>query len=63
MNRGTLEEWETRILTRQVVVSGGGPPCETWSASRWAEGQGPPPLRTHGQFWGETAVTERQIEQ
>eukprot|EP00959_Pyramimonas_sp_CCMP1952_P226458 4734837-Pyramimonas_sp.AAC.1 len=63
MNRDTLAEWRSHILARRVVVSGGGPPCETWSASRWAEGKGPPPLRTHDQFGGKTAVTERQMEQ
>eukprot|EP00959_Pyramimonas_sp_CCMP1952_P353771 7411869-Pyramimonas_sp.AAC.1 len=55
MNRDTLAVWKSRILARRAVVSGGGPPRETWSASRWAGGQGPPQLRTHDQCWGKTA--------
>eukprot|EP00959_Pyramimonas_sp_CCMP1952_P471712 9498852-Pyramimonas_sp.AAC.1 len=62
MNRDTLAAWRSRILARRMVVSGGGPPRETWSASRLADGPDPPPLRTHDQFLGKTAGSERQRE-
>ena len=39
---GSILEWVDHIRARRVINTGGGPPCETWSASRWHEG-GPPP--------------------
>ena len=43
--------WRERILARQVIGVGGGPPCETWSVARWLGG-GPPPLRDRQSPWG-----------
>jgi len=58
----TIDTWADHILSRRVWNTGGGPPCETWSAARWLEG-GPPPLRTHEWFWGIPGVTDRQALQ
>eukprot|EP00959_Pyramimonas_sp_CCMP1952_P397912 8337439-Pyramimonas_sp.AAC.1 len=63
MRSQTLEVWKEHIRARRVVRSGGGPPCETWSAIRWARDMGPPPLRSHDDFWGMLAITPRQMEQ
>ena len=63
MRRETLEVWKGHIYAKRVVLSGGGPPCETWSAIRWAPDAGPPPLRSHDDFWGLLAITPRQMEQ
>ena len=38
--------WLDKARAGQLVAAGGGPPCETFSAARFAEG-GPPPLRSH----------------
>eukprot|EP00959_Pyramimonas_sp_CCMP1952_P359111 7519169-Pyramimonas_sp.AAC.1 len=40
----TLLEWAEHIRCHRVINTGGGPPCETWSAARWHEGGPPPPL-------------------
>ena len=63
MNSSTLALWIQHVKARRVVVSGGGPPCETWSAVRWAPGTGPPPLRTHDHYWGKPDLTKRQMDQ
>ena len=51
--------WRERILSRQVIGVGGGPPCETWSVARWL-GSGPPPLRDRQSPWGLKHLTRKQ---
>ena len=58
----TILEWVEHIRCHRVINSGGGPPCETWSASRWHEG-GPPPLRSMQNVWGIPNISRRQSEQ
>eukprot|EP00959_Pyramimonas_sp_CCMP1952_P194252 4062222-Pyramimonas_sp.AAC.1 len=50
---------DIQVRHRRVWVTGGGPPCETWSAARWNDG-GPPPLRTQSYIWGVPWCTEAQ---
>ena len=60
MKSKSLAKFTTAVYARQVIMSGGGPPCETWSASRWSDLPGPPPLRTHDAYWGIKVATERR---
>ena len=59
MKSHNLATFTAVIYSRHVIVSGGGPPCETWSAARWSDDSGPPPLRTHDSYWGIKDATER----
>eukprot|EP00959_Pyramimonas_sp_CCMP1952_P025284 530512-Pyramimonas_sp.AAC.1 len=63
MRRESLEVWKEHVRPKRAVLSGGGPQCETWAAIRWARDAGPPPLRSHDDFWGLLAVTPRQMDQ
>ena len=63
MDASVLDEWVEHVRSRRAVCSGGGPPCETWSAARWAPGKGPPPLRSDEFFWGVPWTTARQADQ
>lgn len=54
--------WKDRILARQVIGVGGGPPCETWSVARWLGG-GPPPLRDRQFPWGLKHLSCKQHNQ
>ena len=60
MKSASLATFTAAVYSRQVILSGGGPPCETWSASRWSDLPGPPPLRTHDEYWGIKLATARQ---
>ena len=58
MCRATLETWKEHIRAKRVVLSGGGPPCETWAAIRCTGDGAPPPLRSHDEFWGKLASSD-----
>eukprot|EP00959_Pyramimonas_sp_CCMP1952_P121546 2541572-Pyramimonas_sp.AAC.1 len=60
MRQDSLMVFHGGILKRQIMVSGGGPPYETWSAARWSEQPGPPPLRSHDHFWGVAHAAPQQ---
>ena len=51
------------MRAKRVALSGGGPPCVTWAAMRWAADGGPPPLRPRDDLRGPLAVAPRQMEQ
>ena len=45
-DRKALSWWRSRIHSGLVVAGGGGPPCETFTAARQLDGEGPKPLRS-----------------
>ncbi len=62
----SLALWIDLILLRVVIVSIGGPPCETWSVARMSallEGPGPRPLRSIERLWGIGNPKPRELEQ
>ena len=54
--------WESKVLERRVVAGGAGPPCETWTASRYRPG-GPGPLRSQSHLFGLPRLTRSQRAQ
>ena len=63
MRADSLQVFTNGIKSRQVVLTGEGPPCETWSAARWSDHPGPPPLRTHDEYWSIKLATPAQCDQ
>ena len=59
----SLAIWSGHVLAKRIILTGGGPPSETWSPARWTDSPGPPPIRTHEAFWGICAATARQARQ
>eukprot|EP00959_Pyramimonas_sp_CCMP1952_P008922 186457-Pyramimonas_sp.AAC.1 len=58
----TIQEWSEHFRHHRVWITGGVPPCETWSAARWNDG-GPPCAYTiiHVTYmWGMPWCTEAQ---
>eukprot|EP00438_Fugacium_kawagutii_P014390 Skav221730 [mRNA] locus=scaffold542:386404:395994:+ [translate_table: standard] len=55
--------WMDRANSGQIVGCGGGPPCETYTAARCQDGQGPRPLRDRAAPWGRAALTPREWQQ
>ena len=62
-DKGYSDTWDfTKEKNREAVMAmlwsghfdavGGGPPCSTWSAARYAGDDGPPPLRSRLHPWG-----------
>ena len=59
-NPGSLKLWIDMILAGIVILTPGGPPCETWSAVKALQlydkdgspRKGPRPLRDDDSFWG-----------
>ena len=54
-----LDFWVGKAKDGFVVGGGGGPPCETVSAARFA-GPGPQPVRSGQHFWGRPGNTKKQ---
>ena len=57
-----LDFWVAKAKDGYVIGGGGGPPCETMSAARFA-GPGPQPVRSGTHFWGRPGNTKRQNNQ
>eukprot|EP00438_Fugacium_kawagutii_P008683 Skav210826 [mRNA] locus=scaffold1597:393139:398030:- [translate_table: standard] len=55
--------WRSRALAGQLMGCGGGPPCETYTAARWNDEQGPRPLRDRACPWGRFALSNREWKQ
>ena len=56
------EFWKHQICSGAVFGTGGGPPCETFSAARFLEG-GPPPLRSYDEPVGLPSNSQKQWDQ
>eukprot|EP00438_Fugacium_kawagutii_P029609 Skav235423 [mRNA] locus=scaffold924:557213:560458:- [translate_table: standard] len=54
--------WLDRVRSGQVIAAGGGPPCETYTAARLAEG-GPRPVRSAQHLYGCPHLTRREWKQ
>ncbi len=54
--------WRHRIRTGLVVAVIAGPPCETWTTARFADG-GPPPLRSRDAPWARPGLSIPQLRQ
>ena len=58
-SRESYEWWLQKAKDGYVIGAGGGPPCETYSAARLLP-EGPPPLRSANDEWGNRGLTKRQ---
>eukprot|EP00438_Fugacium_kawagutii_P028838 Skav229822 [mRNA] locus=scaffold2672:76324:80457:- [translate_table: standard] len=58
-----LRWWRERALSGQLMGCGGGPPCETYTAARCQEGDGPRPLRDRACPWGKPALAPKEWAQ
>eukprot|EP00438_Fugacium_kawagutii_P022544 Skav206054 [mRNA] locus=scaffold587:310380:319699:- [translate_table: standard] len=54
--------WLERVRSGQVVAAGGGPPCETFTAARYAE-DGPRPVRSAAYPYGLPNLTAKEWKQ
>eukprot|EP00438_Fugacium_kawagutii_P032596 Skav236462 [mRNA] locus=scaffold1758:561243:563189:- [translate_table: standard] len=55
--------WKDRARSGQVCGCGGGPPCETYTAARHQEGEGPRALRDQLCPWGKHGLQPREWAQ
>ena len=58
-----LTWWKERALTGQLIAVGGGPPCETYTAARQGDDQGPRPIRSADEPLGLPGITLREWQQ
>ena len=59
----SLRWWKQRALSGQLASIGGGPPCETYTAARQADGLGPRPVRSASEPRGLPGLTLREWQQ
>ena len=68
-----VQFWQVAIRSRRVAAMVGGPPCETFTAARFADlptepgdmcpARGPTPLRSRANLWGLDCLTPQQMRQ
>ena len=61
-----LKWWQSRAASGQLVCTGGGPPCETYTAARFhaiGDEAGPRPLRSGAHLTGLPALTRKEQAQ
>lgn len=66
-NRETQKKWMALALTGAIIAALMGPPCNTWSVSRWRYllglDRGPRPVRFHDSVFGASSLRLREIRQ
>ena len=66
-NRETQKKWMGLALTGGIIAALMGPPCNTWSVSRWRYllglDRGPRPVRFHDSVFGASSLRLREIPQ
>ena len=66
-NRETHQKWLALALTGAIIAALMGPPCNTWSVSRWRYllglDHGPRPVRFQDSVFGATSLRLREIRQ
>eukprot|EP00438_Fugacium_kawagutii_P009494 Skav200304 [mRNA] locus=scaffold4329:95264:100090:- [translate_table: standard] len=55
-----LTWWKARAAAGQLIGCGGGPPCETYTAARWQDLDGPRPLRDAAHPWGRPGLSGKE---
>ena len=66
MDRANQDFWLLQAKCGRLHAVVSGPPCETWSVSRWryyVEATGPRPLRLPGAEWGLATLKLRELRQ
>ena len=66
MKRTTQEQWLYHAKCGRLHSVVAGPPCETWSISRWRwflDGKGPRPIRKAECVWGLEVLRLRELKQ